>query len=121
MYCCASLALLSALATFFSGSCEAPTERALNSVEELRASLPLSFEPNRGQADRPVEFLARGSGYNLFLTRTEAVLALKQRRNPAAPADRETWTSRSRTHRRMRMRAVRAATVRSHPSKFPGW
>ena len=35
------------------------------------------FEPNRGQADPAVEFLARGSDYTLFLTGTAAVLALE--------------------------------------------
>ena len=38
--------------------------------------LPLAFEPNRGQADRRVRFLARGSGYSLLLVNDEAVLAL---------------------------------------------
>jgi hypothetical protein len=37
----------------------------------------LSFQANRGQADRSVKFLARARGYDLFLTRTEAVLALR--------------------------------------------
>ncbi|MBV9282342.1 MAG: SBBP repeat-containing protein, partial [Chloroflexi bacterium] len=40
--------------------------------------LPLSFEPNRGQAPGPVRFLARGPGYppgaTLYLTATGAVL-----------------------------------------------
>ena len=40
--------------------------------------LPLSFEVNRGQADSQVKFLARGSGYALFLTGNEAVLSLRK-------------------------------------------
>ncbi len=36
---------------------------------------PLSFEANRGQTDAQVHYLARGRGYNLFLTAREAVLA----------------------------------------------
>jgi len=40
--------------------------------------LPLSFEANQGQTDRRVNFLARGSGYSLFLTGNEAVLALRK-------------------------------------------
>ncbi len=40
--------------------------------------LPLGFEPNRGQADKRVKFLAQGQGYGLFLTSTEAVLALNR-------------------------------------------
>ena len=39
-------------------------------------NLPLSFEANQGQTDPQVKFLSRGSGYTLFLTPTEAVLAL---------------------------------------------
>jgi hypothetical protein len=40
------------------------------------SNLPLVFEPNRGQTDPRVSFLARGGGYTLFLTRSEAVVAL---------------------------------------------
>src|SRR6187431_1560262 len=43
--------------------------------------LPLTFEVNQGQTDDRVDFLARGPGYNIFLTATEAVFAL-----PKAPA-----------------------------------
>ena len=39
--------------------------------------LPLSFEPNRGQADQRVRFLARGPGYGLFLTSDEGILRLR--------------------------------------------
>ncbi|HEX9110806.1 MAG TPA: SBBP repeat-containing protein [Terriglobales bacterium] len=45
-------------------------------------SLPLFFEPNQGQTDPQVKFLARGSGYGLFLTADEAVLELQ----PSAPS-----------------------------------
>lgn len=38
---------------------------------------PLSFEPNRGQADKQVDFLAHGSAYRLFLLHGEATLVLK--------------------------------------------
>ncbi|MGB9493087.1 MAG: SBBP repeat-containing protein [Terriglobales bacterium] len=41
-------------------------------------SLPLYFEPNQGQTDPHVKFLARGAGYGLFLTANEAVLALQR-------------------------------------------
>lgn len=39
--------------------------------------LPLSFEINRGQTDAQVKFLSRGSGYSVFLTPDEVVLALR--------------------------------------------
>jgi pimeloyl-ACP methyl ester carboxylesterase len=38
----------------------------------------MRFEHNEGQTDKQVEFLARGGGYSLFLTSTEAVLALSE-------------------------------------------
>jgi uncharacterized protein (TIGR03437 family) len=42
-------------------------------------SVPLSFEPNQGQADSTVQFLSRGSGYALFLAPGKVVLNLEQR------------------------------------------
>ncbi len=42
------------------------------------ARLPLRFEPNHGQTDSQVDFLARGNGYTLFLTPDEAVMSLHQ-------------------------------------------
>jgi hypothetical protein len=45
-------------------------------VVHAYGGLPLSFEPNRGQSDARVKFLARGHGYRLFLTPREAVLDL---------------------------------------------
>jgi hypothetical protein len=45
-------------------------------IQNAYSRLPLSFEANRGQLDGSVKFLARGSGYSLFLTSDEAVIAL---------------------------------------------
>jgi hypothetical protein len=50
-------------------------------VSSSYGKLPLSFEINQGQADSQVKFLARGQGYDLFLTPREAMLSLR-----AAPA-----------------------------------
>jgi hypothetical protein len=50
-----------------------PTQFAL---ANKYGKLPLSFEANRGQSDQQVRFTSRGRGYSLFLTDTEAVLAL---------------------------------------------
>jgi Beta-propeller repeat len=44
--------------------------------------LPLAFDKNLGQTDSRVRFLARGQGYEMFLTPSEAVLAL----HSAAPS-----------------------------------
>src|SRR5208283_2837952 len=60
-------------------SSEPKTAAAPPSVRMRNAygGLPLSFEENRGQTDPRVKFLARGGGYALFLTSTEAVLKLR--------------------------------------------
>ena len=39
--------------------------------------LPLRFEPNQGQTDARVDFMARGAGYGLFLTPDQVVLTLR--------------------------------------------
>ena len=43
------------------------------------AKQPIAFEPNRGQTSSQVKYLARGSGYALFLTPREAVLRMRHR------------------------------------------
>src|ERR1022692_139231 len=48
-------------------------------------AVPLSFEPNQGQAASTVQFLSRGSGYALFLTPGKVVLNL-ERQQPASAA-----------------------------------
>jgi uncharacterized repeat protein (TIGR01451 family) len=40
--------------------------------------VPLSFEANRGQTDARVDYLSRGKGYTLLLTRDQAVLRLEK-------------------------------------------
>jgi hypothetical protein len=55
-------------------------------LQEAYGNVPFSFEANQGQTDRQVQFLSRGPGYTLFLTPTEAVLALQQgSKYPLAP------------------------------------
>ena len=56
-------------------------------AREAYGRLPLSFEANRGQTAPQVDFIARGSGYTLFVTPTEAVLTL---RSPATPKPKTT-------------------------------
>jgi len=59
---------------------------AKRTVSPVSLSFPLFFEPNVGQTDGRVKFLARGSGYGLFLTADEAVLALQHRAAKGQPA-----------------------------------
>jgi Beta-propeller repeat/Abnormal spindle-like microcephaly-assoc'd, ASPM-SPD-2-Hydin len=85
-------ALLAFRAASEGAAIPAPAKPSLNSAmrsaTEARPAvlatygrLPLAFEINRGQTDRSVKFLTRGSGYTLFLTGTEAVLSLRQPRS----------------------------------------
>ena len=46
------------------------------SPSQLLGNLPLYFEPNQGQTDPRVTFLARGAGYGIFFTPTETLLRL---------------------------------------------
>ncbi|HEX5732933.1 MAG TPA: SBBP repeat-containing protein [Blastocatellia bacterium] len=53
-------------------------DRATRSrISEAYGKTALSFQANQGQAAPDVRFLARASGYDLFLTQTEAVLTLR--------------------------------------------
>jgi hypothetical protein len=45
-------------------------------VAEAYGRLPLVFEPNRGQSDPLIRFLARGPGYAVFITPEQALLKL---------------------------------------------
>ena len=62
-----------------------PAERGTEAEKPLAMRLDgnygrrqLSFEPNRGQVDARVNFVARGGGYSLFLQPTQAVISLSQ-------------------------------------------
>ncbi|TMH84546.1 MAG: hypothetical protein E6H44_14885 [Betaproteobacteria bacterium] len=52
-------------------------------VSQSYGKLPLHFEANQGQTHQDVRFLARGSGYSLYLTPTEAALTLTKQVSPA--------------------------------------
>jgi hypothetical protein len=52
--------------------------------------LPLVFEPNRGQADHQVKFLAHGPGYNLLLCPREALLVLQKGSTADGASDKTT-------------------------------
>lgn len=80
--------LLSTLSlSFFNSLKKAPGTNLASTVTDRQTrmqaldkfgKLPVSFESNQGQFDKSVQFAARGQGYNLFLTREEAVLTLRQ-------------------------------------------
>jgi hypothetical protein len=47
-------------------------------LAEGYGKVPIAFEPNRGQADEKVRFVAQGRGYRVFLTEEETVIALRR-------------------------------------------
>ena len=68
--------VLSALTVAFSLAGLPVSHARAQTIETFRG-LPLSFEANHGQTDRQVDFIARGSGYTVFLTPRESVLMLR--------------------------------------------
>lgn len=63
-----------------------PSPFASQHVLSAFGRLPLTFERNQGQSDSRVKFLARGSGYGVFLTPGEAVIALRRPGNAQSAA-----------------------------------
>src|SRR5258708_2821587 len=91
------------------------------------AKLPLGFEANRGQSDPQVKFLARGSGYSLFLTSNEAVLTLKrtsqeskERADNAEAARSRSAPSENTEFVRMKLVGASAAASESGVDELPG-
>ncbi len=59
-----------------STSPSAATSSSKLDARAVFSQLPMIFEPNQGQADPSARFIARGQGYNLYLQKIGAVLAL---------------------------------------------
>ena len=79
------------LAGFVTGQGENKSAPGASGRAQLRDGhdqLPPLFEANRGQAEEPVRYLARGPGYHLYLTPQEAVLVTGpvSRRGPGSTA-----------------------------------
>jgi hypothetical protein len=51
-------------------------------LETTYSKLPISFEKNTGQTRSGVDFIARGSGYSVFLLASKAVIAVKRNKLP---------------------------------------
>jgi hypothetical protein len=83
--------LLVLLATSFAAQAASSTTSPISAqaakprIVEGYGKLPLAFEPNQGQSAKEVTFLARGPGYGLFLTPTEAVLTLRKPNDAKTP------------------------------------
>ena len=89
-----------------------PAHAALSSAG---GPLPLAFEPNQGQADASVRYLARGRGAGLFLTQTEAVFVLipPDRAAPAGQRSRPGAERKNTSPSIVRMRMVGAEATTS--------
>jgi hypothetical protein len=105
----------------FAGGDQDPTARAR--IVQTYGTLPAQFEINRGQTDPRVKFLARGPGYNVFLTSTEAILLLSTsptRRNRRVditrPAERHQGRS---AVVRMSLRGANAAPTVTGENELP--
>jgi uncharacterized repeat protein (TIGR01451 family) len=77
----------------------------------LLGQLPLIFEPNQGQADSRVKFLARGAGYSLFLDGTSAMLATQTTRSSSGRSER---------YVRMKLVGANPAAVTEGADPLPG-
>jgi hypothetical protein len=72
------LVTLNAVAAFSAPQAADTTAAHKAQIAQDYGKLPLSFEANVGQTDKSAKFFSRGSGYGLFLTGQEAVLALRK-------------------------------------------
>ena len=76
-------------------------------VPSIFAALPMGFEPNEGQTDPQVKYVSHGSGYGIFLTQTETVLA-RQKMCEASPLQKLDESTRRRLEASKRGRAMLA-------------
>ena len=68
---------------------EANAQSQSEKMKQAYGRLPMSFEANQGQADEAVKFIARGHGYQVFLTASEAALVLQSQ----GPVDKDNLQS----------------------------
>ncbi len=86
------------------------SRQSKSDARAILAQLPLIFEPNEGQADPQVKFLARGAGYSLFLDATGAILAMPTAHSSARS---EPWV-------RMKLVGANAAAATAGADPLPG-
>ena len=67
-------------------------DSSLSQLNQAYGQLPLSFEPNVGQASGEVKFLSRGRGYTLYLTGEGVVLALRSQESEVRSQETERET-----------------------------
>jgi hypothetical protein len=84
------LALLLGSTAFSASEEDQPARPKAHGILVNYFDAPISFEPNQGQADVQVKFMARGAGYNLFLTPRNALFSFRAsgESRGTTPADR---------------------------------
>jgi hypothetical protein len=90
-------------------------------VVKSYGALPMSFEMNQGQAERAVQFLARGQGYAIFLKPSEAVLALRSpEQGPRFPDKAQSQPRSSTRVLRMRIEGANLSAPARSLHRLPG-
>jgi len=84
------------------------------------AASPLYFEPNRGQTDSRVQYLAHGAGYAMFLTGDEVVLRLDAPRAAHGAGPRSPARISAHPKRDQPPGIVRISAVGTHPVTLIG-
>ncbi|HUX09060.1 MAG TPA: SBBP repeat-containing protein, partial [Terriglobia bacterium] len=108
------LLLLMTWGVLAAGAAEKSPKRPAPSKPQY-AALPLAFEQNRGQVNPAVKFLARGSGYAIFLTEKDAVLSFERSAaNPPFPVGRP--AGRAAGHRNLSKDVLRLRWVGANPA-----
>jgi hypothetical protein len=121
-----ALHCLSTLAFIFAGIAAAqtpghrqPANLHVPHVDADFGKLPLSFEPNRGQTDPTVQFLARGSQYTVLLQPTAATLVLSREDAAARRAGRPAPATRAAV--RMTLDGANSRAAMSPDRPLPGY
>jgi hypothetical protein len=117
------VATIAVFALFTAGACSASAQAA-GGVRRTRGygDLPLAFESNRGQANARVRFISRGRDRSLFLTSSEAVLALHHGSAPerAAAPSRSRRKAESSAVLRMKFVGANSSVEPSGSDELPG-
>jgi Beta-propeller repeat len=99
-----------------------PQPIALNSpraaaIARDYGKMPLSFEPNRGQTDARVQFVARGAGYTIYLSPLSATFALQG--GPAVSMNLSGANSQIRMQPQDILRGVTSYMLGNRPNQWP--
>ena len=105
------------LSAFGKASSDSASLKSKPDARALLGQLPMIFEPNQGQTDSTVKFVAHGAGYSLLLDSTGAVLAM-QTAHPASVG--QSGPSRSVESLRMTLVGANPAAAVAGSDPLPG-